>query len=214
MIRNAKTFPPLPPTRCDGLRPDVPADDCPILRQAVFSADTTRTLVHHPRGGVDAGHQRCGGEHRVPYHGGTPLAEATAGGHAAALHPALEAAALRGVLRHPQEAGRIPVLHSRPGPATGDVHRRRNGEGMAFHEKGRGRTGGGTGPGADTGVLPTQGRGYKHGRKERTGLLLPLPDTVPAGTGAAGTGDGGRHAAATGVPVPHSGFGGCGHPRR
>ncbi len=44
-------------------------------------------------------------------------------GHAAALHPALEATALCGVLRHPKETERIPVLHSRPSPATGDVHR-------------------------------------------------------------------------------------------
>ena len=112
MIRNAKTFPSLPSARCDGLRPHLPADDCPILRQAIFLADTPRTVVHHPRGGVDAGHQRCGREHRVPHHGGTAVAGTVAEGYAAALHPALEAAALRGVLRHPQEAERIPILYS------------------------------------------------------------------------------------------------------
>ena len=190
----------------------MPADDSPILRQAVFLADTPRTLVHHPRGGVDAGHQRCGREHRLPYHGGTAVVGTATEGYAVALHPALEATALCGVLRHPQEAGRLPVLHSRPGPAKGDVHRCRDGEGMAVYQEGRRRTGGGTGSGTDTGVLPTRARGYKHRGKERTGLLLPLPVALPPGTGAAGTGNGGGHAAATGVPVPHSGSGGCGHP--
>ena len=190
----------------------MPADDSPILRQAVFLADTPRTLVHHPRGGVDAGHQRCSREHRLPNHGCTAVVGTATEGYAVALHPALEATALCGVLRHPQEAGRLPVLHSRPGPAKGDVHRCRDGEGMAVYQEGRRRTGGGTGSGTDTGVLPTRARGYKHRGKERTGLLLPLPVALPPGTGAAGTGNGGGHAAATGVPVPHSGSGGCGHP--
>lgn len=194
------------------MRPHLPADDCPILRQAVFPANTPRTVVHHPRGGIDAGHQRGSREHRLPHHGGTTIAGTAAEGYAVALHPALEAAALRGVLRHPQETERIPVLHCRPGPATGNIHRYRNGAGMAVHQKRRRRKGGGSGSGTDTGVLHDDGRGEAKRGKERIGIFLPLPVAVPQGADTAGVGDGGGYAVAVGISLPHPSVGGCGHP--
>ena len=37
-----------------------------LLLLQLFATDIARTIVHHPRRGVDARYQRCGGKHRIP----------------------------------------------------------------------------------------------------------------------------------------------------
>ncbi len=58
-------FPRIQAARFDGLRANVPEDDCQILWQELQPAVFKEPLIYNQKRGVDAWHQRCDREHRI-----------------------------------------------------------------------------------------------------------------------------------------------------
>ena len=60
-------FPPLPPTRRDGLRSHLPAYDSQALRKELYLADIAAALLYYTRRRIHAWYQRRGGAYRFPH---------------------------------------------------------------------------------------------------------------------------------------------------